>query len=326
MLAGIFRSNQPVVLLGLFILVPALFGAAFLHAVIFPEMPMPLHAFIGRLVNDNSWVQGGITVFLVLLISAQISLLVNEAELLDRRTHLPALLFPLIYAAFGPSVPLDPGLTGMPLVLLALQRAWSISQNTKVMSALFDSGCLIGLAALFYLPYAFLIVVLWASLSVVRSFQWREYVVPFIGCAAAFYITWGIITLIGSGNWHPLLTMSHTQFDHSTIGTVQASQRIFLGMVLAGMLPVGIISFARSYTRGILRLKNIRSSFLSFTAAIAILVAFEWLLNGSVPPILVAVPITVFCANAIKGDKRSWLSESAVISLLILALWAQWGW
>ncbi len=326
MLVSIFRSNQPVVLVGLLILVPVLFGAAFLQLAAHPELAMPLYELIGSVVKGSALVQGSFSILVIMLIGVQLTILVNDAELMERRTHLPALLFPLLLAAFGPMAPLDPALAGMPFVIPALQRAWTMSNTGKVMGALFDAGMLLGIAALFYLPYAFLVVVIWASISVIRPFQLREYIVPAVGAATLFYICWGVITLVGSGEWHPLLTIVHAHVNDPVIGSVPASQRILLYMVLGGMLPVGILSYARSYQRGIMRLKNIRSSFLAFTAALIILIAFVWFLTGRVPPVMVAVPLTVFSAHALQGTKQAWLGESAVFSLLILALWAQWGW
>lgn len=326
MLVGIFRSNQPVVLAGLAILVPVLFGEAFLRSIGFPTLTMPLHGLIGELARNTAWLQGTVSALLIMLISVQLTLLVNDAELMEKRTHLPALLFPLLLAAFGPMAPLDPALAGMPLVIPALQRAWTMSNTGRAMGPLFDAGMLIGVAALFYLPYAFLVVVIWASVSVIRPFQWREYLVPLVGTAVVFYLAWGVIFLLGTGNWHPLLTIVHAHVNDAAIGQVPASQRILLFMVLAGILPVGLLSYARSYRRGIMRLKNIRSSYLALTAALAILIVFVWLLTRNIPPVLVAVPLTVFCAHALQGTKRPWVGEAGVFSLLILALWAQWGW
>ncbi len=326
MLAGIFRSNQPVVLSGLLLLVPLLFGPAFTRPIATPELAMPLHALLNGLVNGRPVVQGILSTLFILLVAVQVDLMVNDSELLEKRTHLSALIFPLLLAAFGPTAPLDPALTGMPFVIAALHRSWSMSNTGRAMGALFDSGMLIGIAALFYLPYLFLVVVIWTTISVLRPPQWREYLVPLIASASVLYLAWGILLITGLGDWRPLLTIAYAHVTDPAIGSVPASQRIFLCMVLAGMLPVGMLSFTRSYSRGVIRLKNIRASFLGFTAALAVLLVIIWLITDHLPAVMLVVPLTIFCANSLHGTKRSWLSESAVVSLLILALWAQWQW
>ena len=326
MLASLFRSNQPIVLAGILVLVPLLFGTAYLHQIRAPELSMPLQSLLNDLVRSRPVVQGICSSSFIILIAVQVNYMVNDAELMEKRTDLPALVFPLLLAAFGPMAPLDPALTGMPFVIAALHRSWSMSNTGRVMGPLFDAGLLIGIASLFYLPYAFLVVVVWASVSVIRPANWREYVVPLIGTATILYLAWGILELAGTDGWRPMHTIMYAHVTDPAIGTVPDSQRILLCMVLGGMLPVGMLSFARSYNRGVVRLKNIRSSFLAFTAALTLLMIFVSLLAGTLPPVMVAVPLTVFCAHSLQGTRRSWLSESAVFSLLILALWAQWHW
>jgi hypothetical protein len=326
MLANLFRSNQPAVLAGVLVLVPVLFGASFLRTIQLPELSMPLQAVVVALVTSQPWSQGLLAIFVVALIGVQLCFLVNDAELMERRTHLPALCFPILMAAFGPAAPLDPALMGMPFVIAALQRTWTMINTGRVMSVLFDAGMFLGVAAMFYLPHAFLVVVVWASVSVIRPFQWREYLVPFLGCAVVFYFAWAILTLAGVQEWHPLHTIAFAHVSDPAIGSVPDSQRILLFMVLGGMIPVGALSYARSYRRGIMRQKNLRSSWLAFVAALAILLVLIWLLTSKVPPVLVAVPLSVFASHALQGTQRAWVGEAAVYSLLILALWAQWGW
>jgi hypothetical protein len=102
----------------------------------------------------------------------QLNALANNTDQVDRRNHLTALLFVLLLAAFDRTALLDPALLGMPLVLVGLaQRTWSMNNRSGALAELFDAGVLIGLAGLFYLPYLFLVVVLWASVSVMRPFE-----------------------------------------------------------------------------------------------------------------------------------------------------------
>lgn len=326
MLTALFRSNQPWGLALLPVLVPLLFGPLLAHQAVVPAIAMPLHELLGRATSGSQWLPGAITMIAIALIGVQLVLLLNTTGLMARRTHLAALLFPLLYAAFGPNAPLDPALLGMVLVVPAMHRAWSMNNAGRAMGHLFDAGALIGIAALFYLPYAFLIVVVWASISVIRSFQWREHIMPLLGGAVVFYFTWAIMLLIGSEGWEPLLSLSYAHMTDASIGTVPSSQRILLAMVLTGIIAVGVLSYARSYQRGIIHEKNIRSSFLAMTMAFSLVIAFIWAFTGVWVSVLLATPLAVFCVQALQSGKRPWIGESVVFSLLILALWAQWGW
>jgi hypothetical protein len=325
MLATFFRSNQPIVLLGLLLLVPVLYLPAFFHLPPLAGPAMPLHAALMGLAGKDPLIYGAASLLLVWLICVQVNMLVNTTDLLDKRTHLPALVAPILLAAFGPVVTLDPTHAGLPLVLAALQRAWNMNNTGRAMHLLFDAGVLIGLASLFYLPYIFLVVVLWASISVIRAFQWREYLVALLGTVVVIYFAWGITFLTG-GVWKPLLTVASAHPFDPGIHTVQASQRILLWMVLIGFLAVGILSYSGSYRRSIMRQKNLRSAFLAFCAALGILIAFDRLITGVTAPIMIALPLVVFCSHALQQPKKAWVGEAGVLSLLVLALWAQWGW
>ena len=323
MLARLFRSNQPAVLAGLAVLVPVLFGKAFLLTPGPVGDVMPLYAWVLRMVGSAAWLNGLVVVVVVALLSVQLAALADHADLADRRNHLAALLFPLLLAAFSRTISVHPALLGMPLVLWALRRGWSISNTGAALGPLFDAGLLMGLAALFYLPYAFLVVVLWASVSVIRPFHWREYVVPLVACAVVFYVAWALQRLAGSVVWHPLHTILEPTSEREAAPWPRG-HRILVYTVLAPLLLVSLSFFASSYQRGIMQVKNLRSSYLALAAALGVIMLGVRLLNGTFPAVLLAVPLAVLLVHALLGDRRAWLREAAVLGLISAALWAQW--
>ena len=308
MLAHLFRSNRPAILVGLVVLVPLLFPGYLVRPVAPAGQVMPLYGAFRSLLGDAPWAIGIATLLLVAFLAIQVTGLSNASDLMDRRNHLPALLFPLLFAAFDRSAVLDPALTGMPFVLWSLRRTWSLTNRSDARAQLFDSGLLMGIAALFYLPYLFLVVVLWASVSVIRPFDWREYVLPLLGSAVAIYLAWGVMRLLGETPW-----------------PWPRGQRWLLHALLWPVVAVALYRYADSYQRGIMRVKNIRSGFLGFCVAIGVIMAAVWLLNQAFPPVLLAIPLSVVVSYAFMSDRRAWLSESAVVCLLVLALWVQWG-
>jgi hypothetical protein len=322
MLAGLFRSNQPAILLAVPLLVIILMAPVLSVPWEPAASAMPLQGLLEDLARTRSWMPGVLSIVLVMLLSLQLTALSGAAELLERKGQWPALLFPLVFATFAREAPLDAALAGMPLVVMALQRAWSMTNTGAALRPLFDAGLLLGVAALFYLPYTFLVVVLWASASVIRPFKWREYVVPLLACALAFYLAWAVLYLAGATPWRPLHTIAGTMVPGVVAGS---AQRILLYLLLGGMLLVSLWSFADGYQRGVMREKNLRSSFMAFQAALLVIIGFEWMLNRSFPPVLIAAPLGVFLSHALQGTRRKWLGESAVMALLLLGLWVQWG-
>ncbi|MFN9327474.1 MAG: hypothetical protein ACK6A5_19040, partial [Flavobacteriales bacterium] len=127
-------------LLTLLVLVPALFMGDLAGPVPQHGAGMVLFERLLLLLGPKAWVQGLFAMVLVLLLAVQLTALVNNADLADRRNHLPAFLFPVLLALFDRSALLDPALVGMPLVVWAMRRAWSISNNGPALSPLFDAG------------------------------------------------------------------------------------------------------------------------------------------------------------------------------------------
>ena len=322
MLVRLFRSNQPGVLIGLLVLVPLLF----LHHAQAPAGPtaaaMPLQGLLQALFTTAPWTQGALLLITIFAIAVQLIGVMGEAELVERRNHLPALLFPVLLATLAAPGTLGPALFGMPFVLWAMRRTWTLTSGGDALSALFDAGLLIGIAAQFYMPFAFLVVVVWASVSVVRPFSWREYLVPLIGTLLIFYLAWGALTLADVAEWHPLRTIARrVPFAPMDNGLFQS----VLGALFLAFLAISLYQFARHYNRGVVREQNLRSAFLAFVATLGVVIGLVSALNKWYPPVLLAVPLALLFTFALVGTRRPWLSEAAGVVLLAMAAWKQFG-
>jgi len=324
MLARLFRSNRPAVLIGVAVLVPALFLPALWNMVPASGSSMPLYSLLAALSLHVTWLPGLLQLLLVLLLALQLAMLANDAELLGKRTHLPALLFPLILAAVASSSVLEPALVGMPLVLAAMRRTWAIAMAKRVLAPLFDAGLLIGLASLFYLPYAFLLAVVWASVSVIRPFHWREYVLPLVGTALPIYLVWAVLSLQGVSPWQPMFTVVGQVAAGLRANELASVLRWSLRIVLVLLSAVAMVRFLVAYQSGIMREKNVRASFMALFFALVVIMVGVRALDGSYPAVLLATPLAIFAGYALLSDRRAWLSELTVGVLLGTALWVQW--
>lgn len=322
MFVRLFRSNQPGILAALLVLVPLLFLRHFTAPLPSSVQVMPAFGILIALFGTASWVQGTVIAIAILLVSIQLTSLVNDADLVDRRNHLPALLFPILLAAQASPESLGPALFGMPFVIWALQRSWSINSGGPALGLLFDAGFLVGIASQFYMPYAFLIVVVWASVSVIRPFVWREYLVPLIGLGICFYLTWGALYLTNSKDWEPLRTIMHTR--PATLIRSGGYHGLYF-ILVAVMLVVSLLSFVRQYSKGVVREQNLRSAFIAFVVSMGVVIMVVMLLNGWYPATLLAMPLSMLFTFSLLGTRRAWLGEAAVFALLVLALWMQYG-
>jgi hypothetical protein len=322
MLARLFRSNQPGILVLVLLVVPALFLR---HAwATAPAMGagMPLARLLHQLFQAAPWSYGALVLLAVAVLAVQLAVLMNETELVDRRNHLPALLFPLVLAMGAQPGGFGPALFGMPLMLWAIRRAWSISNNGPALATLFDAGLLLGFAAQLFLPYALLVAVVWASTSVVRPFQWREYLAPVLGLALVFYLAWGFLRLNGMADHRALLTVTLPD------GPLRPVTSAFRWMALGLIVPVALVAllrFMEHYGRGVVREQNLRSAFIAFGITLALLCVFLQVLNGRYPTVLEAVPLSMLFTYAFIGTRRAWLGETTIAAMVVMALWMQYG-
>jgi hypothetical protein len=323
MLAGPFRSNRPAILLALAPLLALLFGPQFQRGMLSGPV-MPLYGLLRTLLADAPWAVGALYVLLLGVMAVQVTNLANDTELVERRNHLPALLLVLLMASFDRAGMLEPALAGMPFVMWALRRTWSLSNRGQALGTLFDAGVLLGIAGLFYLPYLFLVVVVWASVSVIRPFNGREYLFPVFGAAVMVYLCWGALHLLEDTPWRPFLTVADGGRQPTAIPAPRG-QREILHALLTPITLLALYRFLGGYQRGIMRVKNVRAAYLGFGAATAVVIAGAWFLNDGFPPVLVAVPLSVLLSYAFLGTAWVRLADAGMIALFLVALWVQWG-
>ena len=322
MLVRLYRTHQPTLLLGLLLLVPALWSGVLWNGVtVQPGQHMVLYQPFARLFAAVPWSAIAIGILTTIGVAVQVDALANDRELFERRNHLPALLFPVLLS-IGPwhAAP-DAALLGMPMVLFALRRTWGTQGRTKALGDLFDAGTLVGVAALFYLPYLFLLVVLWASIAVMRPFGWRDYLVPALGIVVVMVPAWSMAGLLAPGSWHAADTLSVVRSAGRPGGTLH--DRVAPVLVSLVTLPA-VLAFAQLYGRSIMREKNARAAYLAFAFALALLLVLQWLLGRPMSAVLVACPLAILLAYPLQTTRRVWLAELALYALLGVALAGQW--
>lgn len=324
MLLRIFRSNRPAVLLLLVVWVPAFFLPSLWRMQPGPVQGMPLYGLLLAPVHAWPWWPGALTLILVALCSVQLTLLGGTAELYKQRDHLPAMLFPVLLAALDPGHVLEPALAGLPFVLAGAARAWSVATSGKVLARLLDAGLLVGVASLFHLPYAFMVVVLWASISVIRPFHWREYVLASLGVAIPLYLAWAVHYLTDPGPWQPLYSVLSGLSPEARAWSLPPWSIWLARMDILLLGLVALIKFAAAYPRGVMREKNLRASFMAYFFASVVVYAALLALDGSAPRVMVVAPLTLFLAYGLQVERRKALAELALLVLAALALWARW--
>ena len=322
MLYRLFRPDRPAAFLLLLVSLPVLWVPVFMHPNGLAEREhMPLFTPVARLVDGAPWTGPLLGLVAVILVLVLLDRLANLHEVYDRRTRLPALLFLLLLAAGPTGLSLGPALLSMPLVLLAMHRTLGVQGGQRVLSPLFDAGLLTGIAALIYLPFAFMVVAIWATVSVLRPFSWREYVVPLVGVLVTVHLALLAGRLLELPMAGPLGTVMRQELPSAW----DSPRFAHLSIAALVLLLVGsLLAYAGSYGHRVMRGKGMMAATLAHVVTLAVLVAFELFTHGRWPSVLVALPMSLLATYLLLPMRRPWVGEVIVLLLVMLAIGGQW--
>ncbi len=113
--------------------------------------------------------------------------IINNHGLLSKPTYLPALLYITGSSLFMQFLILSPPLICNFLLIWVMDKFLRIGKNQDAIMTMFDVGMIIALGTLIYFPFIVLLLMLWLSLLLYRSFNWREWVSGVIGFFTIFF-------------------------------------------------------------------------------------------------------------------------------------------
>lgn len=188
-----FRTLHPINIL-------ILIGFAFfMRMAIFVDMPPVVHFeflepyarfFIQLPINPTTFAPATnvvIATVLVLIQSFLFNRVVNNHGLLSKPNHLPALLYVTGSSLFMPFLILSPPLVCNFLLIWAMDKLLKINKSPNVVNIMFDLGMIIAVGSLIYFPFIVMLLMLWLSLLLYRSFVWREWLAGLLGFAIIFF-------------------------------------------------------------------------------------------------------------------------------------------
>lgn len=324
MLAKLFRSNQPVLLVPAAVLLLLLCAPLLWREAAQPlGRHMPLYQALSEAISQWPFAAPVLVLLLLLLVAAQLQRMVERMGLFERPNHFVPLCFALLVALPQGPLVLSPSLLAAPLALHALHVTWRITNKGAAIGVLFDAGLLLGCAGLLHPAYLFFLAVLWASVSLIRPFHWREYVVCVVGAALPFFFHWAVRTYLGVPHFDPLTTLLPMP-GAGPATWPSADQLAAAGLLLAPLLFAAVQSFNAAYQRGVVRDKNLRAAFLAFLFASAILALHDGFAEGRWPSVLLAMPLSVLLAHGLVAPRWPNIAEAFVLGLFAVGAWAQW--
>jgi hypothetical protein len=167
--------------LAIFIHLPEKLDFEFLESYTKFFIQIPLTSSFSPAINVS------IAAIIVILQAILFNSIINKHGLLSKPSYLPALLYVTGSSLFLQFLIISPPLICNFLLIWIMDKFLKIGKAPNAMMIMFDIGMLIALGALIYFPFMVLVVMLWLSLLLYRSFNWREWVAGLIGCLTIFF-------------------------------------------------------------------------------------------------------------------------------------------
>jgi len=190
----LFNVNNPSVTVFLFIYAVALNLVLFIEPGFF-SVPQPQAPFAQlffylteALFGNNHYVLAIIAIIVIFVQALMVNRLVNASKLFDTGTFAPSVIYVTIACLFREFLFLSPALLSLTFVIPALGKSLRFFRQQRCFAEVFDMGFLIAIASLFYKPVFLLIILLFIALAVMRSFNWREWVIGLSGFVTVFFL------------------------------------------------------------------------------------------------------------------------------------------
>ena len=319
MLLKLFKSNHPYViflipLLGVVLWSPALFN----HSANLVEMTDNTFVFnwLFNLINFTP-LAPIIFALILLVIESYILIRLNfKFIFIENKTYLPSVIFLILASSVSSFQTLHPLLIGNLFLLLAIDKTFVIDKKRDKLKRYFESGFLLGLGAIFYPNIYIFIVVIWLTLIILRTFNWREWFSSIVGLLTpfAFYLVFLFLTNRHEEVFTRLISILFSNINVLPVTNYSLIAIIFLGLITLISLLKGV---------SIVRTKKINSrKYFSIFFWFFVYIIILFFIHPSLGYELIvplAIPLSIIYSLYFTESRSKWISE-VVFSLILLAI------
>lgn len=158
----------------------------FIVKPVFTGESLPAFKALLWLIGNNFYMSASLAFIITLISALAFNQLCSEFGISDRVSTISGFLFVVLASSSSFFTTMSPFILATFLLLLLIRNLFAIPNSNYPIPLAYNSGFLVGLAALFYTQIALLILVVWMALYIHRAESWRSYVVSTIGLASPF--------------------------------------------------------------------------------------------------------------------------------------------
>ncbi|NEN22003.1 hypothetical protein G3O08_00605 [Cryomorpha ignava] len=305
MIHSAFGSNRPMVF-GVLLIPAIIYGVLALN-----HAQMPVHVLGGPLFDLLiTFVRlpylSVILGLIVNLIGAfLVNLLYNTHDYSVRENYFPAFFYFLLASLQLSWIYLNPVLIGNVFVLLALRRILRMYRVQEITSMIYDASFFLALGALFFPLLIFVFPLLWIGLIQLRTFNFREWIVPIIGL-----LTPVVFTLVFFW-WqdYTLDVSEYMAFNGLPLGEIFADHGFwYLPILILSLLIlfIGLITFLKDMSTSTVHKKNTKKVFVTVSILMLAVCIYGLSLTSVQAGMFatLAIPVSVFASVYFSRTRR----------------------
>ncbi|MBI9033775.1 MAG: hypothetical protein JEZ03_04830 [Bacteroidales bacterium] len=239
-------------------------------------------------------------------------------NLLGRTNMLPALLFVLLSSFEHHYNFLNPVLLSSTFLILMLHVVGRVGEKTEASKEMFDSGALIALASMFYVPSLFFVIFIWMTLVSYRIFRWREWVASMLGVILPYFFLIVIYFLNDQLNLRIEEFIKQLRLLDFTRIHLQASDVIFFSLVLLMFIPA-LVRFVVTRNEKTIYIRRIISIVLNYLFTVVIMLVFVRD-SYAVLMSLLFVPIALIISDYLSVLKKRYYKEFLFLVLIVVVI------
>lgn len=279
----------------------------------------PLYHFLAELLGPSPLAMSIVTfaafVFALLFFNAMLT----SNQLASRNSTLGALTFVLCMACTPLRCENFQFLLACPFIMLAMQTMYSLLQNDKPETYLFNVGLFMSIASLFY--YTSMILILWVLLALIMIGykSLRLFLIPFCGMLLPYFVLF-VIAYFNHGIFVFLDTYSHGFCGLEIYGLNLDSQEIITISVLVFLFLLSVLKVMSSSNGSIsVRKKNNMTTLLLLFSIVMTAMQRPAVCNG-----LFFMTLAIFFAMALSAVKKSKIVDVVVVMSMLAVIAVQY--
>lgn len=284
----------------------------------FPVYQMPLYSMVANLIDSSLILSNIVTFILILLQSFYLNNINSKYGLISKRSYLPAVIFILLTGSINEIKYFQPIIMANFFILLALTQIFDTYKIEKIFSNFFNAGFFVSIGSLFYFNTIYFIIIIWIGLFLIRDFNFREWIISFLGILAPYMITFSLYFIFDNIN-DLLIIINKNILSEKTMIQYNTYDIIFLGYTIF------IAAISIFYLLSVFNTQKIstRHYYLTFIFFMVVIIGL-FIISPSASAELIysmAIPLSFILANYLLNS-GSLIFTEIIFTLLISFIWA----